>query len=379
VGQTVGMIGGGQLARMTHQAAIALDIKLRVLAAAPADSAAQVTPDAAVGSVDSYEDLAAFAESCDVLTFDHEVIDPAFLAKLHEHGHVLHPAPHANLLAQDKLEQRRRLAAAGLPVPAHRPVEEPADAVAFGEAHGWPLVLKAVRGGYDGRGVWVVDDPDDARRVVHAARADGTRLLAEAHVALDREVAVLVARSPGGAALAYPLIETVQRDGMLHELVVPARVPAPTASAAVALGLAIAEEIDATGVMAAELFVSGGEVSVNELALRPHNSGHWTIEGATTSQFDNHLRAVLGWELGPTTMVAPAAATANIIGPADGSDPRAALPGVSGLEGARVHLYGKQPRPGRKLGHVTVLGEDTEQALERARAVVARVTGDKET
>jgi 5-(carboxyamino)imidazole ribonucleotide synthase len=170
----------------------------------------------------------------------------------------------------------------------------------------------------------------------------------------------------------------VQREGMLHELVVPARVPPAVAEEAVALGLSIAEEIDATGVMAAELFVSDGALSVNELALRPHNSGHWTIEGATTSQFENHLRAVLGWELGSTAMVAPVAVTANVIGPADGSDPRAALPTLVPDDGLRIHLYGKEPRPGRKLGHVTALGVDVDETLQRARRAVAGLTGEKE-
>jgi 5-(carboxyamino)imidazole ribonucleotide synthase len=378
LGQRIGMVGAGQLARMTHQAAIGLDVELLVLAAGPEDSAARVSGTSTVGSVDSLDDLAAFAERCDVLTFDHEVIEPAFLARLAEDGHVLRPAPHANLLAQDKAEQRRRLAAAGLPVPAHRPVSDIADVERLAAEQGWPVVLKTVRGGYDGRGVWVVEDAAQAGDLVAAAAARGDRLLVEAHVAIEREVAVLVARAPDGTAAAYPLIETVQREGMLHELVVPARVPPAVAEEAVALGLSIAEEIDATGVMAAELFVSDGALSVNELALRPHNSGHWTIEGATTSQFENHLRAVLGWELGSTAMVAPVAVTANVIGPADGSDPRAALPTLVPDDGLRIHLYGKEPRPGRKLGHVTALGVDVDETLQRARRAVAGLTGEKE-
>ena len=364
---TVGIVGAGQLARMAQQAAIALGIDLRVLADSPSDSAAQVIPGVFGGDYRVLDDLRRLAKAADVVTFDHELADPDHLAALAGEGVILRPGPGTKVFAQDKLHQRRELSARGFRVPAFAEVRELTDVEAFADEHGWPVVLKAPRGGYDGRGVFVVDDAPAAG----AALSDASPLLAEALVPLVREVAVLVARRPSGHAVAWPVIETVQVEGILRELVVPAPLDTTRADQARAIGLRIAEAIDLSGVMAVELFDTGDQFLVNELACRPHNSGHWTIEGAVTSQFANHLRAVLDWPLGDTAALAPAVVTVNVLGRGDGFDPAGGLQAALAVPGVGIHLYGKEPRPGRKLGHVTALGDDAADVRERAGAAAA--------
>jgi len=364
---TVGIVGAGQLARMAHQAAIGLGVDLRVLAETPTDSAAKVMPGVHLGDYRDADDLRRFAKAVDVVTFDHELPDPAHLATLAEEGHVLRPAPATKRFAQDKAHQRRELSRRGFATPAFADVADIADVEAFAGDHGWPVVLKAPRGGYDGRGVWVVANTAEAADVIDRTGV----LLAEALVPLVREVAVLVARNPSGHAVAWPLIETVQVSGILRELVVPAPLAPDRSDQARSMGLRIAEAIDLAGVMAVELFDTGDELLINELACRPHNSGHWTIEGAVTSQFANHLRAVLDWPLGETAALAPAVVTVNVLGRADGTAPEEGLTRALAVPGAGVHLYGKTARPGRKLGHVTVVGDDVDDVRDRARAAAA--------
>jgi 5-(carboxyamino)imidazole ribonucleotide synthase len=373
----VGMVGAGQLARMSLAAATALGVRLRLLAAAPDDAAAQVSADVTVGAPADRAAVTGFAAGCDVLTFDHELVDLGLLAELEAAGHTIRPGPAALALAVDKRHQRAVLGVAGLPVPAHTDVTGQADVAAFAAAHGWPVVLKAATGGYDGRGVWVLDGPEAP--LPPPADAGGRPLLVEEHVDIERELAVLVARRPGGQAVVWPLVETVQVDGICVELLVPARVEPAVASSARAIGLAVAETAGVTGVLAVELFLTGsGELVVNELATRPHNSGHWTIEGARTSQFANHLRAVLDLPLGEPALTAPAAATVNLLGGADGADPRgrARLAAALAVPGVAVHLYGKRARPGRKLGHVTAVGPDPGGALTLARRAAAALVGE---
>jgi 5-(carboxyamino)imidazole ribonucleotide synthase len=372
----VGIVGGGQLARMTFQAGIPLGVPVRILAAGLDDAAVAVAAGVSFGEADDPAAVAAFADGCDVLTFDHELVDLDALEALVADGYPVRPGPQALVCAVDKLVQRRRLDAAGLPVPAYGAVRRRADVTGFGDEHGWPVVLKAERGGYDGRGVWIVADETAANAVVRDARRHGLRLMAEAFVPLDRELAVVVVRRPEGEMVAYPPVETVQVDGMCHEVRLhPGLDDDGVAAEATALGLQIAKEIDVTGVMAVELFVSGGGVLVNELATRPHNSGHWTIEGAVTSQFENHLRAVLDLPLGRPDPVAPVAVMANVIGPPTGTDPIDLLDGALAVPGAHVHLYGKVARPGRKLGHVTALGDDLEETRRRAHAAADALSG----
>ena len=369
----VGMVGAGQLARMSLAPAAALGLRLRLLAAAEDDAAAQVAAEVDVGDPGDRAALSAFAAGVDVLTFDHELVDLDLLAELEAAGQAVRPAPAALALAVDKRHQRAVLGGRGLPVPANAPVATEADVAAFAAANGWPVVLKAATGGYDGRGVWLLDGPGSFPESLPDGSA-GRPLLAEAHVDIERELAVLVARRPGGRAVTWPLVETVQVDGICVELVAPARVAPAVAAEATALGLAVAEAAGVSGMLAVELFLTGaGELVVNELATRPHNSGHWTIEGARTSQFANHLRAVLDLPLGDPSLTAPAVATVNLLGGPDGADPRGRerLAAALAVPGVAVHLYGKAARPGRKLGHVTALGADQGAALAAARQAAA--------
>ena len=366
---TVGIVGAGQLARMAQQAAIPLGIELHVLAESAEDSAAQVIPGVFLGDYRVLEDLQRFAKSTDVLTFDHELPDPEHLAALAAEGYRMHPSPRAKRFAQDKLHQRQELSLRGFPVPPFAEVHDATDIERFSAAHGWPVVLKLPRGGYDGRGVFVVSDTASAAAALEEVPSGA--LLAEALVPLLREVAVLVVRRPSGEAVAWPLIETVQVDGILRELIVPAPLDPARAEQARRLGLRIAEAIDLTGVMAVELFDTGDALLINELACRPHNSGHWTIEGSVTSQFANHLRAVLDWPLGATTQLAPAVVTVNVLGRSDGTAPDEGMLRALAVPGIGVHMYGKSARPGRKLGHVTALAEDVDTARDRARAAAA--------
>ncbi|MFJ6675342.1 5-(carboxyamino)imidazole ribonucleotide synthase [Actinosynnema sp. NPDC091369] len=366
----VGMIGGGQLARMTHQAAIPLGQSLRVLAESDSDPAAQVARDVELGKHTDLDALRAFAKSCDVVTFDHEHVPQEHLHALVAEGVKVFPGPDALLHAQDKLVMRERLAALGAPVPPFAAVQDAADVLKFGAEHGWPCVLKAVRGGYDGRGVWMLNTPQSAQRVVPELLAAGTPLMVEQCVPMRRELSALVARSPFGQGAAWPLVQTVQQEGICVEVLAPAPDVDPAlAEQAQELALGIAAELGVVGLLAVELFETEDGLVVNELAMRPHNSGHWTIEGARTSQFEQHLRAVLDYPLGATDLVAPAVVMANVLGasapPEMGPDERlhhlfARFPD------AHVHLYGKAERPGRKIGHVTLFGERMDEVRRRA-------------
>ena len=367
----VGMVGGGQLSRMTHQASIALGLSLRVLADATHDSAALVAQGVSVGDHTSLDDLRAFAEQCEVVTFDHEHVPGGLLEALEAEGLRIAPGSTALRHAQDKVVMRERLAALGVPVPPFCPVATVRDVEGFARHVGWPLVLKAATGGYDGKGVWVVADAVEAAEVV----ASGVRLLAEQLVPLRRELAAVVARSPEGQGAAWPVVETVQADGICVEVVAPApELPEALALQAQSLALMLADELGVVGVLAVELFETvsaDGAVSllVNELAMRPHNSAHWTIEGSRTSQFEQHLRAVLDWPMGQTTMTAPVVVMANLLGGDDDQpDLDRRLHMLFGRDpGLKVHLYGKALVPGRKVGHVTALGHDVDEVRQRAR------------
>jgi 5-(carboxyamino)imidazole ribonucleotide synthase len=368
------MVGGGQLARMTHLAAASLGVRFLVLAASPGGSAAQVCPGVSVGDHNSLADLRDFAASCDVVTFDHEHVPGVHLADLERAGVRVRPGASALRHAQDKLVMRERLAALGLPCPRYQPVRTPDEVREFAGPEGWPVVLKAVRGGYDGRGVWMCRSPGEATEVLGAMREHGVALIAEEHVRFRRELAALVARSPHGQGAAFPVVQTVQRGGICHEVLAPA--PGLDADSAVRiqeLAMRVAAELGVTGLLALELFETADGLLVNELAMRPHNSGHWTIEGARTSQFEQHVRAVLDLPLGTPRLAAPRVAMANVFG-GDGSEAAGAvfdryIHVMAADPGAKVHIYGKQPRPGRKIGHVTVLGNTGEDmAGLRARA-----------
>ncbi|TDE20068.1 5-(carboxyamino)imidazole ribonucleotide synthase [Actinomadura sp. 6K520] len=367
----VGMAGGGQLARMTQQAAIGLGVPLRVLTGAPDDAAAKAVSDVLVGDDRALDDLTAFAEGCDVVTFDHEHVPGPHIRELEAAGKACRPGSAALAHAQDKLVMRDRLGKLGVPCPAyaHVPPSEPLEFLdGFAAEHGWPVVLKATRGGYDGKGVWIVKDPDAAGDLVRRLLGKGVDLLAEQHVPFRRELAALVARSPYGQGAAYPVVETVQEGGICTEVISPAPgLPGDLAAEAQRLALSIAGDLGVVGLLAVELFETGEGLLVNELAMRPHNSGHWTIEGARTSQFEQHLRAVLDLPLGSTEPTAPCTVMANVLGGDDPDVYSRYFHVMAHDPGVKVHMYGKEPRPGRKIGHVTALGDDLADVRARAR------------
>ncbi|WP_442930112.1 5-(carboxyamino)imidazole ribonucleotide synthase [Mycolicibacterium sp. BiH015] len=357
------MIGGGQLARMTAQAAVALGQTLRVLAVKSDESAAQVTPDVVIGSHTDLDALRRVADGATAFTFDHEHVPTELLDKLVADGVNVLPPPEALVHAQDKLVMRRRLSELGAPVPRFSDVTSVEDAVAFARDLRGPVVIKTVRGGYDGRGVMMADDADEARSVVERYLADGVPVMIEERVAMRRELAALVARSPFGQGAAWPVVETVQSDGICVTVIAPAPdLSEEIGSAASELALRVASALGVVGVLAVELFetVDGGLV-VNELAMRPHNSGHWTMDGARTSQFEQHLRAVLDYPLGDTSALAQTV-MGNVLGapetPTMSMDERVHHL-FARMPDAKVHLYGKEERPGRKIGHVNIVGGPT--------------------
>jgi len=372
---TVGIVGGGQLARMMIQAAIPLGIRIRLLAEHADDSAARVCPEVDLGSAGDPDALLAFARTVDVVTLDHELVHLGALEAMLAEGIAVNPTPATLAYAKDKLHQRTRFAAAGLPVPPFADTPTVEALLAFADEHGWPVVAKAQRGGYDGRGVWILRDRAAAEALFTEAAERSTALMVEAFVPIRKELAVLVARRPSGDAVAYPVVETVQRDGICHEVIAPAPVPAEVLAEALEIGERIAELTGATGIVATELFwTDGGDLLINEIATRPHNSGHFSIDGCVTSQFENHLRAVLDWPLGATDLIAPVVVMANLLGhDSESLAPR--MPATLDDPGAKVHLYGKGVRPGRKIGHINVLGEVLDDTRERAVRAAAIVTG----
>ena len=373
----VGIVGGGQLARMCAGPATELGLGVVVLAESADAAAAQVYAHAPVGRADDLERLQELARVCDVVTFDHEHVPGDLLAVLESEGVALHPAPSALLHAQDKLVMRRALGEAGLPVPRWGEVTSRAELEEFAGGE-WPVVLKTPRGGYDGKGVMVVTGADDLGRAEEwFDRAGGEPLLAEEAVAFGRELAVLVARNPSGEVRSWPVVHTVQEQGICTRVEAPASELDPDLARDVRQAAEqLAVDLGVTGVMAVEVFETGTPTDgdrgwvVNELAMRPHNSGHWTQDGAVTDQFEQHLRAVLDLPLGDTSPRAAHTVMANVLG-GSAEDLHAASRRVMAQDaGARLHLYGKEVRPGRKVGHVTVTGEDLDGL--RRRATIAR-------
>ena len=376
------VVGGGQLARMMAQSAVALGLPLRLLAEGPEVSAAQVVPDALVGDYRDLETLRKVTEDCAVVTFDHEHVPTEHLHALAADGVACRPGPEALVHAQDKAVMRARLAGLGVPCPRNAVVSdagEVADFAASGD--GFPVVLKTTRGGYDGKGVWVVGSPEECALPFETAAAAGVRVLAEEKVDFRRELSALVARSPSGQAAAYPVVESVQRNGVCHEVTAPAPgLAEELAVEAQQIALEVAGALDVTGILAVELFeTTDGRVLVNELAMRPHNTGHWSMDGAVTGQFENHLRAVLDLPLGSPQARQPWTVMVNILG-GDQADVGPLFDGYRHVFARdprlKVHLYGKDLRPGRKVGHVTAYGDDLDDVRERARHAAAWFRGD---
>ncbi|WP_240339987.1 5-(carboxyamino)imidazole ribonucleotide synthase [Nocardioides sp. SYSU D00038] len=362
---------------MMAQPAIALGLPLRLLAEAEGVSAAQVVPDHVIGDHADLSTLRRVTAGCAVVTFDHEHVPTEHLRALAADGLAVRPGPDALVHAQDKAVMRERLGALGLPCPRNAVVTTPEEVAAFG----FPCVLKTTRGGYDGKGVWVVRDATGCAEPFRVAAETGVAILAEELVEFRRELSALVARSPSGQAAAYPVVASTQLDGICHEVVAPAPDLDPAlAGQAQEVALRIAGELDVTGILAVELFETvDGRILVNELAMRPHNTGHWTQDGAVTSQFENHLRAVLDLPLGSPAPRARWTVMVNILG---GPDPEVGrlwdgYPHALARDPRlRVHLYGKEQRPGRKVGHVNTYGDDLDDCLERARHAAAWFRGD---
>lgn len=372
----VGVVGGGQLARMMQPPAVALGVRLRLLADTVADSAAQVIPDTVVGDHRDLQTLRSFAKGCDVVTFDHEHVPTEHLHVLEHDGVLVRPGPEALVFAQDKGLMRERLAQLGIPLPRWRRVTTTAEVAAFvDEGSPFPVVVKATRGGYDGKGVWVVHDLAAVDEILAHDQVPG--FIVEEMVPFTRELSAMVARSPSGQAVAYPVVQTVQRDGICHEVYAPAPGIDPEhAVTAQQAALRVAGELGVVGVLAVELFDTPDGVLVNELAMRPHNSGHWGIDAAVTSQFENHLRAVLDLPLGDPSTTAPLTVMVNLLG-GDLTDLYPAyLHCMARDPGLKLHMYGKVVKPGRKVGHVTARGTDLPDLLARTRHAVAYLRGD---
>ncbi|WP_369212575.1 5-(carboxyamino)imidazole ribonucleotide synthase [Streptomyces flavofungini] len=379
----VGMVGGGQLARMTHEAGIPLGLKFKLLSDTPQDSAAQVVGEVVIGDYRDLDTLRAFARGCDVITFDHEHVPTEHLRALEADGIPVRPGPDALVHAQDKGVMREKLTAIGVPCPRHRIVEDPADVAAFAAegatdgGDGFPVILKTVRGGYDGKGVWFVRSVEDAAEPFRA----GVPVLAEEKVDFTRELAANVVRSPHGQAVAYPVVESQQVDGVCDTVIAPAPgLGEDLAGQAQELALRIAKELGVVGHLAVELFETLGPdgkpgILVNELAMRPHNSGHWTQDGAITSQFANHVRAVLDLPLGDPRPRAKWTVMANVLG-GDYPDMYSAyLHCMARDPQLKIHMYGKDVKPGRKVGHVNTYGDDLDEVLDRARHAAGYLRG----
>lgn len=368
------MVGGGQLARMTHEAGIPLGIKFKLLSDTPQDSAAQVVSEVVLGDYRDLDTLRDFARGCDVITFDHEHVPAEHLTALEADGIVIRPGREALAHAQDKGVMRARLDELGAPSPRHRIVADPADAEAFAaEVGGFPIILKTVRGGYDGKGVWFVRTPEEAREAFLA----GVQVLAEEKVDFVRELAANIVRSPHGQAVAYPVVESRQVDGVCDTVIAPAPdLDEELAGQAQELALRIAKELGVVGHLAVELFqTTDGRILVNELAMRPHNSGHWTQDGAITSQFANHVRAVLDLPLGDPRPRARWTVMCNVLG-GDFPDMYSAyLHCMARDPQLKIHMYGKDVKPGRKVGHVNTYGDDLDDVLERARHAAGYLRG----
>jgi 5-(carboxyamino)imidazole ribonucleotide synthase len=367
----IGVVGGGQLARMMIAPAVELGIELRVLAEEPGMSAQLAATE--IGDYRDLETVRRFAAGVDVVTFDHEHVPQHVLRALVADGMKVHPGPDALRYAQDKLAMRERLAELGIPQPDWAPVRTAADLEAFLSDHGGKAVVKTPRGGYDGKGVRVVTDAAQISDWLSAL--SGTEaLLAEELVSFTRELAQQIARRPSGELAIYPVVETVQRDGVCAEVLAPApQAGTRVTETAETIGRKISEGLDVTGMLAVELFeTDDARILVNELAMRPHNSGHWTQDGAVTSQFEQHLRAVADLPLGDVSSRAPWSVMINILGGPEGTDLVSRFDAAMAQHPvAKLHSYGKASRPGRKVGHVNVTGDDLEEAVYQARAAAA--------
>lgn len=365
----LGIFGGGQLAQMLTQAAISFGVETVIFERSPDSPAGRITQHEIVGDWADPLALDMFAEQCDIVTLENEFVDAALLAILESRGLPVFPTSATLAIIQDKLRQKERIAAAGLPVPDFRAVDTVEALLDMADESGWPLLLKARRNGYDGYGNATVRSSADIATAWERLTRGGSPLLAEAFVPFVRELAVMVVRGRNGETRAYPVVETVQQNHICHIVRAPAAIGDAQTQAARDLAVAAVEAVDGVGIFGIELFqLTDGQVIFNEMAPRPHNSGHYSIEGCVASQFENHLRAVLGWPLAPTDMRAPAAVMINLLGRRAGPAGPETLRSALAVPGAHIHLYGKrEARLGRKMGHITALAASLSEAEEIAR------------
>lgn len=371
----IGILGGGQLAQMLTQAAVSLGLETAVYDTAGDTPASRLTHHNGVGAWGDREALKAFSADCDVITLENEFVLAEPLRQLEASGVRIYPRPHTLATIQDKFVQKQAMRMAGIPVPHFMAVATPQEAALAGEGLGYPFLLKARYGGYDGYGNATVNGPEDIEAAWVKLARPGRELMAEAFVKFERELAVMVVRSRDGASRAYPVVETVQRNHICHIVRAPAAIPKESLARATEIALEAVEAVDGVGVFGVELFETGrGKILYNEIAPRPHNSGHYTIEACVTSQFENHLRAVMGWPLGETTLRSPAVMV-NLLGTRDAPVNAHGIGGGLSVAGAHIHLYGKrESRKGRKMGHITVLADKTETAERIALEAADRVT-----
>lgn len=373
---TLGILGGGQLARMTAQAAQRLGLRVAVLDATPGSPAGQVTPLETVGRWQDADTLRRFADGCDVVTLENEFIDAEALAALEDSGKPVFPGSATIARIQDKLIQKQHLAQAGLAVAPFRSIASEAEARACGAEFGYPFVLKARRNAYDGYGNRTVRAAGEVSAAMRELGFPDRTLYAEQYVPFRMELATLVARGRNGETAVYPVVETRQEHHICKWVLAPARIDSRIRDEAERLARAAAEAVGVVGILGVELFHGPEDaVLINELAPRPHNTGHYSIEGCCTSQFENHVRAVLGWPLGDPSLIVAGAAMVNLLGRRDGASRLDEVPPALRHSRAKVHLYGKaETRVGRKLGHVTVVGADSEACLREAMAVDTALT-----
>ena len=369
---TIGIVGAGQLARMMIEAASPLNINIRLLASSLEDSAALISKNIDLGSPNNERDLRNFAASCDIITFDHELVDLNIIRTLENEGKIINPSSKALNYAQDKLYQRTLFSKNNLPVPEFNEVKNLEDISDFGKLYGWPMVIKAQTDGYDGRGVWIIHNQTEAKNIFSTANEKSVKLMIEQFVPIEKELSGLIARKENGEFVMYPIVETIQSEGICTQVIAPADIAKTIRSDAETLTKLVAEKISMVGIMALELFLSEGKLLINEIATRPHNSGHFSIEGTRTSQFENHLRAVINWPLGPAELIHPFVVMSNIIAKGKTNPKNEIGLSLSNVSShTKLHMYDKNPRSGRKIGHVTTTGNSLDETKTRAVALAS--------
>lgn len=372
----LGILGGGQLAQMTIQSAIALGIEIVIFERKSDSPASRLTQHNVVGEWDDESALARFADLCDVVTLENEFVDANVLATLEAQGLPVYPSSKTLATIQDKFTQKQAMQGAGLPVPTFYAVDSADTILAHAETLDFPMILKARRNGYDGYGNATLNTPDDIPSAWAKLGADnGRELLVEQFVPFIKELAVMVLRGRDGTTVTYPVVETIQQNHICHVVRAPAPINHDLMQKASRIAIQAVEAVDGVGVFGVELFLlENGDIVFNEIAPRPHNSGHYTMEACVTSQFENHIRAVMGWGLGSTALVNPNAVMVNILGEREGKANPDGIREALAIPNAHVHLYAKRDvRKGRKMGHVTVLGESLDDSEKLARQAVEAI------